>query len=248
MRIAVLGGTGLMGKLVVTAARDAGHDVVIAARSTGVDISTGMGMDAAFDGVDAVVDVSDHVTNNAKKAVAFFESAAENIAKAERKAGVKHHVLLSIVNCDDPRLKAFGYYQGKAAQERAVEASGIPFTILRSTQWFEFGEKTVSVMGFGPVALVPRMLSRPVAAKTVARSLLNCVEQGPSGRAADLAGPEDLEIPAMTRTILQRRGQRKLLIPISVPGAGKAMRSGALLPGPGSMSAGPTLEEWLSAR
>src|SRR4051794_9392099 len=99
MRIAVLGGTGLMGKLVVAEAEAAGHDVVIAARSTGVDISTGAGLAGALAGVDAVVDVSDHVTNSAKKAVAFFEAAAQNIAAAENAAGVKHHVVLSIVNC-----------------------------------------------------------------------------------------------------------------------------------------------------
>ncbi|KJF21035.1 NmrA family protein [Rhodococcus sp. AD45-ID] len=247
MRIAVLGGTGLMGKLVVAEAEAAGHDVVIAARSTGVDISTGAGLAGALAGVDAVVDVSDHVTNSAKKAVAFFEAAAQNIAAAENAAGVKHHVVLSIVNCDDPRLKAFGYYQGKAAQERAVSASGIPFTILRSAQWFEFGEKTVSLMGFGPLALVPRMRSKPVAAKTVAKALVQAAEKGPSGRAADLAGPEVLEIPEMTRKILRRRGTRKLLIPVSMPGAGKAMRSGALLPGADSISAGPTLDEWLGS-
>lgn len=245
MRIAVLGGTGLMGRLVVAEAEAAGHDVVIAARSTGVDISTGAGLAEALAGVDAVVDVSDHFTNSAQKAVAFFEAAAQNIAAAENAAGVKHHVVLSIVNCDDPRLKAFGYYQGKAAQERAVVASGIPFTILRSTQWFEFGEKTVSLLGFGPLALVPRMRSKPVAAMTVAKALVQAVDKGPSGRAADLAGPEVLEIPDMTRKILRRRGARKWLIPISMPGAGKAMRTGALLPGTDSISAGPTLDEWL---
>ena len=138
MRIVVLGGTGQMGKLVVEQAKAGGHDVVAAARSTGVDISTGAALDEAFSGADVVVDVSDHVTNSARKAIEFFETAAKNIAAAEARAGVKHHVLLSIVNCDDPRLKSFGYYQGKAAQERAVEASSIPFTILRSTQWFEF--------------------------------------------------------------------------------------------------------------
>ncbi|MGK2242232.1 MAG: hypothetical protein ACI9JD_004812, partial [Rhodococcus sp. (in: high G+C Gram-positive bacteria)] len=187
MRIVVLGGTGQMGKLVVEQAKVGGHDVVAAARSTGVDISTGAGLDEAFAGADVVVDVSDHVTNSAKKAVEFFETAARNIAAAETRTGVKHHVLLSIVNCDDPQLKSFGYYQGKAAQERAVEASSIPFTILRSTQWFEFGEKTIALFGLGPIAMVPRMRSQPVAAKTVAEALVTCAQNGPTGRAPDLA-------------------------------------------------------------
>lgn len=246
MRVVVLGGTGLMGGLVVEEARAAGHDVVIAARGVGVDVTTGAGLDGAVSGADVVIDVSDHVTNSAKKAVSFFETATANIAAAEKAAGVKHHVLLSIVNCDDPALKAFGYYQGKAAQERAVEASGVPFTILRSTQWFEFAQKTVSLMGFGPVAVVPKMRSKPVAARTVAQALVRCAENVPSGRVADLAGPDVLDIPDMTRRILERRGQRKLLIPVSIPGAGKAMRSGALLPGPDATAAGPTLEEWLA--
>lgn len=245
MRIVVLGGTGLMGKLVVDKAKEAGHEVVIAARSTGVDISTGAGLDTAFEGADVVVDVSDHVTNSAKKAVEFFETASRNIAASERTADVKHHVVLSIVNCDHPQLRSFGYYQGKAAQERAVESSGIPFTILRSTQWFEFGEKTIALLGFGPVALVPHMRSKPVAAETVAEALVDCARNGPGGRVADLAGPEVWEIPAMTREILSYRGKRKLLIPVSMPGAGKAMKGGVLLPGPGSTIAGPTLKEWL---
>lgn len=245
MRIVVLGGTGQMGKLVVELAKAGGHEVVAAARSTGVDISSGAGLDEAFAGADVVVDASDHVTNSAKKAIDFFETAARNIAAAETRAGVKHHVLLSIVNCDDPQLKSFGYYQGKAAQERAVEASGIPFTILRSTQWFEFGEKTIALFGLGPVAMVPRMRSQPIAAKTVAEALVTCAQNGPTGRAPDLAGPEVLEIPAMTREILKYRGRRKWLIPISMPGAGKAMKGGALLPWPGSTTAGPTLETWL---
>nr|WP_279163556.1 NAD(P)H-binding protein [Rhodococcus erythropolis] len=164
--------------------KSGGHDVVAAARSTGVDISTGAGLDEAFVGADVVIDVSDHVTNSAKKAIEFFETAAKNIAAAEARAGVKHHVLLSIVNCDDPQLKSFGYYQGKAAQERAVEASGIPFTILRSTQWFEFGEKTIALFGLGPVAMVPRMRSQPIAAKTVAEALVTCAQNGPTGRAS----------------------------------------------------------------
>ncbi|XGU22018.1 hypothetical protein ACETU7_15430 [Rhodococcus sp. 3Y1] len=126
-----------------------------------------------------------------------------------------------------------------------MEASSIPFTILRSTQWFEFGEKTIALFGLGPIAMVPRMRSQPVAAKTVGEALVTCAQNGPTGRAPDLAGPEVLEIPAMTREILKYRGRRKWLIPISMPGAGKAMKGGALLPAPGSTTAGPTLETWL---
>lgn len=245
MRIAVIGGTGEMGRLMVDQARAAGHEVVVLARSTGADISTGTGLDDALAGVEVVVDVSDNPAREAEVSIAFFETAAANIAEAERKAGVSHHVLMSIVNCDAPELRGFGYYQGKAAQERAVKASGVPFTIVRSTQWFEFGEKVVGRMGKGPVALVPRMRSQPMAAKTVAAELISVAVSRPSGAVVEFAGPDVLDIPAMTRTILAHRGTRKLLIPVSVPKVGAAMKSGALLPGPGATIAGPTLQEWL---
>lgn len=245
MRIAVLGGTGLMGRLVVEQAKAAGHAVVVAARSTGVDLSTGEGLKTALDGVESVVDVSDHQALAARKAVGFFETAARNITEAERRAGVEHHILLSIVNCDDPQLAGFGYYQGKAAQEWAVQASGVPCTILRSTQWFEFGEKMLALAGIGPVAMVPHMKSQPVAAKTVAEALVTCLGNGPAGPTADLAGPEVMDIVDMTREIVHHRGQRRWLVPVSLPGAGRAMREGALLPRPDATIAGPKFREWL---
>ncbi|NKF30926.1 NAD-dependent epimerase/dehydratase family protein, partial [Pseudomonas sp. BGM005] len=128
MRIAVAGGTGVVGRHTVAAAQAAGHDVVVLSRSAGVDVITGVGLDTALQGVGAVIDVTNTTTLSATKAVAFFERATRTLLAAEESAGVEHHVALSIVGIDGIDAS---YYAGKLAQERAVAAGSVPFTIAR---------------------------------------------------------------------------------------------------------------------
>ena len=168
MRIAVAGGTGWIGRLVVAAASGAGHEVAVVARSTGVDLTTGAGLDEALRGVDAVIDVVNRNTLREAEAVDFFTTTSRRLLDAGQRAGVGHHVLLSIVGIDRVGL---GYYIGKLRQEEVVRDGPVPSTILRATQFFEFASQMLE-RSVGPVVAVPRMTSQPVAAREVAAELV----------------------------------------------------------------------------
>ncbi|MEV6347411.1 NAD(P)H-binding protein [Actinoplanes sp. NPDC051851] len=244
MRIAVAGGTGWIGRLVVAQAREAGHDVVVIARSVGVDLTTGAGLDAALKDVDAVIDVSNIETLRRATATRFFETVTRTLLAAEERAGVKHHVLLSIVGVD---RVPWGYYQAKLHQEEIALAGAVPVTVLRATQFHEFAAQMLE-RSSGPIAVVPRMLSRPVAAAEVAAELIHLAASAPLGRAPDLAGPETLRMADLVRTLSRHRGLRKLVLEIPLPGpAGRAMSTGGILPAtPGSRGT-QTFTEWLTA-
>jgi uncharacterized protein YbjT (DUF2867 family) len=243
MRIAVAGGTGVVGRHVVDAVAAAGHGPVIVARSHGVDLLTGSGLDAALAGVDAVIDVTNVTSIREKTATAFFGTAGRTLLAAGEKAGVGHHVTLSIVGVD--RVPGYGYYRAKLHQERLVKEGRIPWTVLRATQFHEFAQQILARMP-GPVALVPRMRCRPVAAREVARQLVE-VATGPAQKTApELAGPREEQITDMARRLLRAQGRHRLLIPVKFPGAtGAAMTGDAMLP----TGAGPrgtrTFGQWL---
>jgi uncharacterized protein YbjT (DUF2867 family) len=243
MRIAVAGGTGQVGRMVVEQARAAGHSVVVIARSAGVDLSTGAGLDAALEGVRTVVDVSNIQTIRKTASVRFFETTTRNLLAAEERRGVRHHVLLSIVGID--RVK-WGYYQGKRRQEELVLAAPVPATILRSTQFFEFTTQALTAFP-GPLAVVPSMRTQPVAAAEVAAELVRLAEGPASGRVPDLAGPEVLAMSSAVRQVARSRGPHKLVLSAPWPSpAGRAMAEGGLLP----VAAGPRgivrFAQWLS--
>ena len=165
MRVAIAGGTGLMGGLVVDDATARGHEVVVLARSRGVDLVTGAGVDAALRGADAVVDVTNVGTMKADASTDFFETATRTLLAAEQRAGVERHVALSIVGVE---RAPFDYYAGKRAQEVAIEAGPVPWTILRATQFHEFAEQIYATAHAGPLHLAPKMRTQPIAAREVA--------------------------------------------------------------------------------
>ncbi len=243
MRIAVAGGTGWVGKLVVEHARAAGHDVVVISRSRGVDLMTGAGVDDALRGVEAVIDVTNVVTVSRAAAVRFFETTTRTLLEAERRAGVRHHVVLSIVGVD--RVD-WGYFQGKRRQEELVLAGPVPSTVLRATQFHEFAAQSLERIP-GPVAVVPAMRSRPVAADEVVAELVRLAAGEPQGLTTDLAGPEVLEMTDLVREVVRRRRLRRVVLPLRVPGqAGKAMASGALLPVADGPRGQQTFADWLA--
>ena len=184
MNIAVAGGTGTVGRHVVRIARARGHRVVSLSRAEGVDLVDGNGLAEALSGVDTVIDVANTQTLNGKKSVVFFTAVTGNLLQQGKAAGVRHHVALSIVGADKA---AAGYYAGKLAQEKLVRDSDLPWTILRATQFHEFAEQMLQRSSLGPLVLVPRMATQPVAAREVAEALVDAAEAGPRGRAADLA-------------------------------------------------------------
>ncbi|WP_375481704.1 SDR family oxidoreductase [uncultured Jatrophihabitans sp.] len=243
MRIAVAGGTGLVGRLVVQAARDAGHDTVVLSRTKGSDVLRGTGVDEALAGADVVVDVTNSVGTSRAKSVAFFGTATPILLSAAGRAGVAHHVALSIVGID--RVPN-GYYAGKLEQEKLVADGPVPWTVLRATQFHEFAGQLLGQTK-GPVAPVPRMRSAPVAAAEVAHRLVEIATGAPLGRAPEFAGPETHEMPDLARRLLRHRGTRRLVVPVPVPGeAGRAMATGGLLPGPDAVLGSETFDQWLA--
>ncbi|MEW2505847.1 NAD(P)H-binding protein [Amycolatopsis sp. NPDC047767] len=227
MRVAVAGGTGLIGALVVRKLTEAGHEPVVLARSRGVDLTTGTGLAGKLDGCEEVVDVTNVMSVRRKPAVGFFAAATRNLLDAAATAGARHVIALSIVGVDDVDV---GYYFGKRKQEELVRTGPVPWTILRATQFHEFPEPLVDGAR-GPFVVVPQELSQPVSADEVAGALAAQVGQEPGGYVRPLAGPEQLQMADMARRLVKARGSRKIVLPVRLPGAvGKAMTGGALLP------------------
>jgi uncharacterized protein YbjT (DUF2867 family) len=243
MRIAVAGGSGCVGRFVVDEVRAAGHQPVVITRSAGVDITTGSGLDDALAGTSVLIDVSNIVTMRRSRSVAFFEAGTRNLLAAGRRAGLSHHVLLSIVGIERVDI---GYYDGKRRQESLVLSGAVPASVLRATQFHEFAAQVLR-RAPGPLALVPRMLTQPVAAREAAEALLALAVGSPAGMAPELAGPEQLELTELARRVLQARRSRRLVVPIRLPGAaGRAVARGALLPSRSGPRGRQTFDEWLA--
>jgi uncharacterized protein YbjT (DUF2867 family) len=246
MRIAVAGGTGTVGQHVVEVAKERGHDVVSLSRAEGVDLVNGRGLNQALQGADTVIDVSGIETMSTKKAVDFYTNATQNLLAAEKLTGVRHHVALSIVGIDKATS---GLYAGKLVQEDEVRHGGIPWSLLRCTQFHEFVPLTVKVASVGPLVFVPKMFTQPVAAREVAEALVNAAEAGPKGRLPDLGGPRGEQLADLVRAYLKKTGRRKRIVPLHVPGTmGKAMRKGKLIPKAGAAVGRQTFQQWLETQ
>jgi len=244
MRIAVAGGTGVVGRHVVDVATANGHQPVVLARSRGVNVVTGQGLDAALSGVQAVIDVSNVTTARRSPAMAFFTASTEHLLAAGERAGVGHHVALSIVGID--RVE-YGYYQGKRRQEELVLASPRPTSVLRATQFHEFPGQVLAGT-HGPLAPVPRMKIQPVAAREVAEALVALATGPPVGVAPELAGPEERQLVDLAQRLVRARGQRRWVLGFRLPGsAGRAMTTGGLLPQTAAPHGTQTFDQWLAA-
>jgi uncharacterized protein YbjT (DUF2867 family) len=243
VRVAVAGGTGLLGRLVVAELERRGDTPVVLARSNGVDLTTGTGLDAALRGVSTVVDVSNVTTTSRRRSVAFFTAATGHLLAAADRAGVQHVVALSIVGAD---TVDFGYYLGKRRQEELLAAGPVPWTLLRATQFLEFAGQLVD-RSPGPFVVVPRMASRPVAAREVAAHLVDLAAGQPCGVAEPMAGPEELDMADLVRRRLRATGQRRVVVSVRLPGrAGAAFAGGGLVPAPPFVSGTGTAAEHLA--
>ncbi len=221
------GGTGLLGSLVVPALAAAGDVPVVLSRGAGVDLRTGDGVEPALAGCDAVVDVVNVATPSRRVATSFFAATTRHLLAGAERVGVRHVVTISIVGVPDVD---YGYYLGKRVQEEILVHGRLPWTLLRATQFHEFAGQVLGAVP-GPLAVVPRMRSRPVAASEVAARLVRLVHGEPQGVVRPIAGPEVLEVTQMARRLLAARGERRWVVPLRIPGrAGRAMAAGALLP------------------
>lgn len=245
MRIAVAGATGHIGTLTVAALERGEHDVVPISRSVGVDLLTGDGLDAAMTGVDAVVDAINAPTSDRDRSVAYFGSATRTLLAAEQRAGVRHHVLLSIVGLD--RVEGNAHYAGKREQERLVAAGPVPWTIVRATQFHDFAAMVTGLSEHDGVATVPPLLVQPIAPADVADVLAEVATGPPRGRYPDLAGPEPQDLVDMARRTAAARGRTVRLVPSWSGVFDAAMAGDVLLPGPGARIAPTTFDDWLAA-
>jgi uncharacterized protein YbjT (DUF2867 family) len=242
MRVAVAGGTGVVGSHVVDSLEQAGHETVILARSLGVNVATGQGLMEALAGVRSVVDCSNVTTMKASASELFFGAVTRNLLTAGRAAGVQHFVGLSIVGID--RVD-FGYYQGKRLQEELLLAEDRPSSVLRATQFLEFAGQMLDRMR-GPIVFIPQMRMQPVAAREVGEALAEIAVGDPIGRAPDLAGPREESLVDLVRQVVRQRGTRRLVVPLRMPGAvGKQMAGGGLLPEGEGPRGKETFEQYL---
>jgi uncharacterized protein YbjT (DUF2867 family) len=208
----------------------------------GGDLTTGAGLAEAMDSVDVVVDCSNIVTLSGRKATEFFTVGTARLRTAERAAGVAHHVLVSIVGIDDV---PYPYYQAKLAQERVATTGLPPCTILRSTQFMEFGAQVAATGTVGPVVLVPDWPVQPIAAADVGEALADVVEAPPAGRAMSIGGPGVLRLPELVERVLAARGTPRKVVRVPYPGrVGRAIARGGILLREGRRGT-TTLEEYL---
>ncbi len=242
MRIVIAGGTGWIGRMVTEQLTAEGDTPVVLARSTGVDLTTGAGLDAALDGAGAVIDVSNIITISRSKSVGFFEAATEHLLAAGRRAGVGHHVVLSIVGVDRVDL---GYYFGKRRQEELALAGPVPASVLRATQFHEFASQMLT-RSKGPFIGVPKMPCEPVAGREVAAALVRIARAEPAGLAPDFAGPRREEMAEMVRRVARLHGSHRPVVPVRLPGrAGDQVARGGLLAAGSATRGSVSFAEWL---
>ncbi|WP_367137016.1 SDR family oxidoreductase [Saccharothrix sp. HUAS TT1] len=244
MRIAVAGATGNIGSLTAATLERAGHEVVRVSRSLGVDLTTGEGLDEALTGVDAVVDAVNAPATDRDDSVALFGGTTRNLLAAEQRAGVRHHVLLSIVGIH--RVEGNPHYAGKREQERLVTEGPVPWTIVPATQFHDFAGMVAGWTERDGVATVAPLLVQPIAPQDVADVLAEVVVGEPAGRYPDLAGPETQDLVDLARRTNQARGRDVRLVPTWSGVFGVEMAGNALLPGENARIAPTTFDQWLA--
>jgi uncharacterized protein YbjT (DUF2867 family) len=188
MKIVVIGGTGLIGSRTTAILRERGHEVVAASSKSGINVITGEGLEEAMAGTALVIDLANSPSFENKAVLEFFETAGRNLLAAESAAGVKHHVALSIVGTD--RTPENGYFRAKVAQEKLIEASGIPYTIIRATQFMEFIGAIADAGADGNTVRMSPGLFQPIAAEEVSALVADIALEPPRNAIIDIAGPE----------------------------------------------------------
>ena len=204
MKITVVGASGLVGTKVTELLRDQGHDVVAASHSTGLDVLTGAGLDDALAGADALVDVTNSPDLSGGPALEFFQKSAANIADAAKRAGVGHYVALSIVGVDG--VPDSGYFRAKVAQEKIITESGLPYSIVRATQFAEFTEAITESLTVDGEVHVPDALIQPIPADEVAAAVAQAAASEPLNGIHNVGGPAKITFEQMALDALARKG------------------------------------------
>jgi uncharacterized protein YbjT (DUF2867 family) len=244
MKIVVIGGTGLIGTKVVKQLTERGHEALAASPNTGVDATTGRGLAEALARADVVVDVSNAPSWADAAVLAFFENSGRNLARAEKEAGVRHHVALSVVGTE--RLQESGYFRAKLAQERLIKTSGIPYTIVRATQFFEFLGK-IAAAGTGDTVFACSTASfQPIASDDVATAVADAALGSPVNGTIEIAGPEQQPMSELVaRYLTATKDPRKVVGDPQARYFGVRLDDRSLVPGDNPHLGTIRLEEWL---
>jgi uncharacterized protein YbjT (DUF2867 family) len=245
MKIVVIGGSGLIGKKLVSILRQHGHEVVAASPSSGVNTLTGEGLAEALAGAQVVVDVANSPSFEDQAVLEFFETAGRNLLAAEATAGVAHHVALSVVGAD--RLHDSGYMRAKMAQENLIKASSIPYTIVRATQFFEFVGGIAQSATEGQTVRLPPVLMQPIVSDDVAAAMAVAALAEPLNGTVDLAGPEPIRQDDLVRQFLSATGDARTVI--TDPKAlyfGIAVNDQSLTPGENPRLGTTRFADWLN--
>ncbi len=247
MKITVIGATGLIGSQVVGLLTAAGHDVVSAARSTGVDVLTGAGLSDALAGAEVLVDVTNSPSLEDEPVLAFFSTSSTNLVGAAKAAGVRHYVALSIVGVDG--LLESGYMRAKVAQEATIRESGLPYTIVRATQFHEFADMIVGSLLADGTIHAPDARIQPIAAAEVAAEVADAAQAAPTNGVIDIGGPEKMSFAQLARTLTEARGQAT---PVVVDPAatyfGIPVGQDSLVTGHGAVIADTRFADWIAGQ
>jgi len=210
MKIVVIGGTGLIGSKTIPILRQGGHEVLAASPNTGVNTITGEGLKQAMAGTQVVIDLANSPSFEDKAVLEFFETSGRNLLAAEAAAGIRHHVALSIVGTD--RTPDNGYFRAKVAQEKLIETSGIPYTIIRSTQFLEFLGAIAASSADGNMVRLSPGLFQPIAADDVAAITADVALATPRGGIVEIAGPERAPLSEIIARYLKAVGDPREVV------------------------------------
>lgn len=245
MRIVIIGGTGLIGHQVVENLRARGYEAVPASPKTGVNTITGEGLDATLVGAQVVVDLANSPSFDDATALEFFKTSGRNLLEAEQKAGVGHHVALTIVGAD--RVLDSGYMRAKLAQEELIHKASQPYTIVRSTQFFEFMRATADAATDGDTVRVPAADLQPIASKDVAAAVTGVAVSDPVNGVIEIAGPEKIKFAELIRRVLASDNDpRKVVGEEHARYWGTELTDTSITPGPDARLGTTTLAEWLA--
>ena len=246
MKVVVIGGSGLIGTQVVSGLNKLGHKVFAASPSTGVNTLTREGLAEAMSGTNVVIDVANSPSFEDGPVMEFFQTSTRNLLAAEKAADVQHHLALSVVGTE--RLQASGYFRAKLAQEDLIKASGMPYTILRATQFFEFIPAIVQGGVDGDVIRLAPALIQPIASADVAAAMVDLALGTPMNGVVEVAGPEPLPLDALGRKYLTaKQDPRQVIADIHVGYFGTPINDRSLTPDAGARIGAIHLDDWLKA-